>query len=63
MHSSVGQARHRANGATIVEIRKFDLMTNIVTHFEIYGEHPVALADFYRKAFGWQVEQMPGIGY
>jgi uncharacterized protein len=38
-------------------------MTNIVTHFEIYGEHPVALVDFYRKAFGWQVEQMPGIGY
>ena len=38
-------------------------MTNIVTHFEIYGEHPVALADFYRKAFGWQVEQMEGIGY
>jgi len=25
-------------------------MTNNVTHFEIYGEHPVALADFYRKA-------------
>lgn len=38
-------------------------MTNTVTHFEIYGEHPVALADFYRKAFGWQVEQMEGIGY
>lgn len=38
-------------------------MKNTVTHFEIYGEHPVALADFYRKAFGWQVEQMAGIGY
>jgi len=38
-------------------------MTNAVTHFEIYGEHPLALADFYRKAFGWQVEQMEGIGY
>jgi len=38
-------------------------MTNTVTHFEIYGEHPVALADFYREAFGWQVEQMEGIGY
>ncbi|MES2659097.1 MAG: VOC family protein [Verrucomicrobiota bacterium] len=36
---------------------------NSVTHFEIYGEHPLALADFYRKAFGWQVEQMEGIGY
>ena len=38
-------------------------MTNAVTHFEIYGENPVALADFYRKAFGWQIEQMEGIGY
>lgn len=34
-----------------------------VTHFEIYCEHPVAIADFYRKALGWQVEQMPGINY
>ena len=38
-------------------------MTGTVTHFEIYGEHPVALADFYRKAFGWQAEQMDGIDY
>ncbi len=38
-------------------------MMNSVTHFEIYGEYPVALADFYRKAFGWEVEQMPGINY
>lgn len=38
-------------------------MTNSVTHFEIYCEHPVVVADFYRKALGWQVEQMPGIGY
>ena len=38
-------------------------MPNHVTHFEIYCEHPVAVADFYRKALGWQVEQMPGIGY
>jgi len=44
-------------------MREIDLMTSTVTHFEIYGEHPVALADFYRKAFGWQVEQMEGIGY
>ena len=38
-------------------------VTNTVTHFEIYGEHPIALADFYRKAFGWQVQQMEGVGY
>ena len=34
-----------------------------VTHFEIYGEEPAKLAEFYRQLFGWQVEQMEGIGY
>ncbi len=34
-----------------------------VTHFEIYGEEPAKLADFYRSVFGWQVEQMPGVNY
>src|SRR5262245_31706361 len=63
MHSSAGQVWHRANGGTRIEVREDEVMTNTVTHFEIYGEHPVALADFYRKAFGWQVEQMEGIGY
>ena len=38
-------------------------MTNSVTHFEIYGEQPAALADFYHEALGWHVEQMPGINY
>jgi predicted enzyme related to lactoylglutathione lyase len=36
---------------------------NSITHFEIYGEHPIAIADFYQKALGWKVEQMPGVGY
>jgi len=38
-------------------------MENSVTHFEIYGEEPAKLADFYRNVFGWQVEQMPGVNY
>jgi uncharacterized protein len=38
-------------------------MTNSVTHFGIYGEKPTALADFYREALGWQLEEMPGINY
>ena len=38
-------------------------VTNSLTHFEIYGDHPVGLADFYRAVFGWQVEQMPGVDY
>ena len=33
------------------------------THFEIHGEEPAKLADFYRNVFGWQVEQMPGVNY
>lgn len=36
---------------------------NPVTHFEIYGEQPAALAHFYREALGWEVEQMPGLNY
>lgn len=38
-------------------------MTNCITHFEIYSEQPVALADFYQRVFGWQLEQMPGVDY
>jgi uncharacterized protein len=41
----------------------FYTMTNSVTHFEIYGEQPAALADFYRETLGWNVEQIPGINY
>lgn len=38
-------------------------MANSLTHFEIYGEYPLRLADFYRNVFGWQIEQMPGVEY
>lgn len=38
-------------------------MTNCLTHFEIYGDQPARLAEFYRTVFGWEVEQMPGIDY
>jgi uncharacterized protein len=38
-------------------------LTCPVTHFEIYGERPAELADFYRTLFGWKVEQAPGIDY
>ena len=34
-----------------------------VTHFEIYGEEPGKLAEFYRSLFDWNLEQMPGINY
>ena len=38
-------------------------MATAVTHFEIYGEEPAKLAEFYRNLFGWQIEQAPGIDY
>jgi len=38
-------------------------MTTQLTHFEIYGEQPAELAEFYRRIFGWQIEQIEGIGY
>ena len=38
-------------------------MTSSVTHFEIYGEEPAKLADFYRGLFGWHLEKAPGVDY
>jgi uncharacterized protein len=38
-------------------------MPNSVTHFEVYGDQPAALADFYRDTLGWEIEQMPGVNY
>ena len=38
-------------------------MTTAVTHFEIYGEDPPKLAEFYRTLLGWQIDKAPGIDY
>jgi uncharacterized protein len=38
-------------------------MTGLVTHFEIYGEEPADLAEFYRQLFGWRLERAPGVDY
>ena len=38
-------------------------MTNTLTHFAIYGGQPLRLAEFYRRVFGWQVEQMEAVDY
>ncbi|MBR0692035.1 VOC family protein [Bradyrhizobium lablabi] len=38
-------------------------MTGQVTHFEIYGEDPAGLAEFYASLFGWQIVKAPGVGY
>lgn len=33
------------------------------TNFEIYGNDPEQMAEFYTQVFGWQIEKMEGIGY
>jgi predicted enzyme related to lactoylglutathione lyase len=38
-------------------------MTASVTHFEIYGEDPAKLAEFYKGLLGWQIDKAPGIDY
>ncbi len=38
-------------------------MPSFVTHFEIFAEDPAPLAEFYRRLFGWRVEQAPGVDY
>lgn len=35
-------------------------MTNGMSHFEIPGEDPEKLADFYTRLFDWKVEKAPG---
>ena len=38
-------------------------MPNPVAHFEIYGDDPVKLAEFYQGLFGWKIDQVPGTEY
>jgi hypothetical protein len=38
-------------------------MAGSITHFEIYGEKPSKLADFYQSLLGWEIERSPGIDY
>jgi predicted enzyme related to lactoylglutathione lyase len=36
---------------------------NTVSHFEIYGDNPEALAKFYTQLFDWDVQHMPEMDY
>ena len=38
-------------------------MAGRLTNFEIYGDDPDALAEFYRSVFGWRVEKAAGVDY
>jgi len=35
-------------------------MPNPVAHFEIPGDNPAELAQFYSRLFDWKIEKMPG---
>ena len=39
------------------------MKTNAVSHFEIYGDDPDKLAQFYTGLFDWSIEPMPGMDY
>ncbi len=38
-------------------------MPNPVAHFEIYGDDPNKLSDFYKGLFGWKIDKAPGMDY
>ncbi len=38
-------------------------MKNRVVHFEIGAEDPAKLSDFYKKAFGWEINEWGDSGY
>lgn len=40
-------------------------MPNPVAHFEIYGDNPEKLGDFYKGVFGWEIKDagVPGYPY
>jgi hypothetical protein len=57
------QAVDTHNGLANESHPKMRAVTGRVTHFEIYGEEPAKLSEFYSGLFGWQVERAPGIDY
>jgi predicted enzyme related to lactoylglutathione lyase len=36
---------------------------NRIVHFEIQADEPQRAVTFYKKVFGWTIEQWPGLGY
>lgn len=38
-------------------------MVSRPTHFEIYGNEPGKLAEFYGRLFGWSMERVEGLDY
>jgi predicted enzyme related to lactoylglutathione lyase len=59
---SIRYASQLQPGLTVRDLQK-ELLMNAITHFEIFGEDPARLADFYRNLFGWIVDRAPEIDY
>ncbi len=38
-------------------------MASRITHFEIYGDEPGQLSEFYSALFGWRMERVEGLDY
>lgn len=38
-------------------------MVNPVAHFEIYGDDPQKLGEFYQNVFEWKIQEIPGMNY
>ncbi len=38
-------------------------MAGRLSHFEIYGDDPDKLAEFYRELLGWRIERVEGVDY
>lgn len=38
-------------------------MQNTVAHFEIFGDNPEKLGEFYKKLFGWKIDKVPNMEY
>ncbi len=38
-------------------------MPNPVAHFEIYGDNPQKLGEFYQRLFNWKINPVPGMDY
>ena len=38
-------------------------MGNLVVHWELWSQDPEGVSDFYAKAFGWEMQNIPELNY
>jgi len=52
--------RHGRDVRADAKARDAVSVRNTIQHFEIYGDDPPKLAEFYKKLFGWKIEAAKG---